>query len=150
MHAMRLFVLALLICVCVLVLAACGGSHGLTKAQYGAKLNRLCLLASDQERELHYTETSADYRRDGAAIVHIDSSFVAQLRKLKAPSSIATVAAAYAGAMTSVALDDKHAVAAAQAGDGGKFHAAIALANTDVHGAWGYARAIGATGCYAG
>ena len=150
MHTMLRIGFVVPLCACVLALAACGGSGGLTNAQYAAKVSRLCLVAADQIRELHLSNTVDDYRHYAASILLIDGDFLRQLRKLKSPASIAAPAAAYARASAKAAQDDKNAVAAARSGDTAKLHAAIARANHDSLAAWPYAKKIGATGCYIG
>ena len=142
--------LVLPVCGCVLALAACGGSSGLTKAQYDAKVSRLCLVAADQYRELHLTYSIGDYRHNGAAIVHIGEHFDKALAALKPPSSIASEAAAFLARSTSSAADVKSAVAAAQARNVTTFLLAIHQASRDGSAASQSAKAMGATGCYIG
>jgi formate dehydrogenase maturation protein FdhE len=134
--------------VAVLGLAACGGSSGLTKAQYDARVNRLCLVSADRFRELHLDNTIGDYRHYASSIVHIDEAFAKQLARWKPPASIASAATAFAKANEKVARDDTKAIAAARAGDSAKLQAAIKQANTDGLATSAPARAIGATGCY--
>lgn len=144
----RRALLLLLLVVVVLALAACGGASGLTTAQYDAKLSRLCLVAADQFREIHLTETIGDYRHYATSIVHIDTEFRKQLASLKPPASIAAAAAGYARENAKAARDDKNAIAAAKAGDNAKLRAAIKQHNHDSLAAWPYAKTMGATGCY--
>jgi hypothetical protein len=132
-----------------LILAACGGgSSGLTKAQYDAKVSRLCLVAADGFREMHVANTIGDYRHNAAAIVHIGKHFDEALAALKAPSSIAPAAAGFLGANTKVSTDEENAVAAARAGNAAAFLPALAQASRDSSAATRSAKAIGATGCY--
>ncbi len=137
----------------VLVLAACGGSGGsgaLTKAQFDAKLSRLCLVASDQFRELHLDNTVAAWRHDAAQITRIDRSFARNLAALKPPAALEGAATAYARTNAKANRATAAAVAAAKAGNAVKLHAEVALANRDSVAAWPYAKKIGATGCYIG
>jgi len=142
----------LALCVVVLVLGACGGgsSSTLTKAQYDTKLSHLCLLSSDQIRELHLTGTIGDFRHYARSIAHIDKEFLKQLAALKPPASIAAAAAGYARESAKAAQDNDDAIAAAKAGDNVKLHAALTQLNHDSLAAWPYAKTMGATGCYIG
>ena len=142
----------LAICVVLLGLAACGGSSAstLTKAQYDAKLSRLCLVAADQFRELHLDNTIASYTHDAQEILRIDRSFAAKLAALTPPDSIKSAVADYTAANAKFAQDDKDAVEAAKAGDAAKLHAAIARGNHDSLATWPFAKQIGAKGCYIG
>lgn len=142
--------LVLPICGSVIALAACGGSTGLTKAQYDAKVSRLCLVAADGFREMHLTSTIGDYRHNAAAIVRIGEHFDTALASLKPPSSIATDAAAFRDANTRFAADEKSAVAAAQDGNVATFLPALRQASLDSAAVSRSAKAIGATGCYIG
>lgn len=133
----------------VLALAACGGgSATLTKAQYDAKVDRLCLLSADAFREMHLTNTVDAYRRYAPNILRADHHFLNTLGALKPPSSIANAAIAYRNANAKVLHDDEAAIAAARAGDARKLYRAIAKASRDSLAAGGTAKAIGATGCY--
>lgn len=150
--AARRFV-ALVACAPALALAACGSgsssSATLTRAQYDAKVNRLCLVTADQQRELHIDNTVADWSSHlGASTVEIDKRFDSRLAQWKPPSSIAGAAAAFRAASRKVLADDKAAVSAAKAGDKTKLRAAIQQANADVLATFPAARKIGATGCY--
>ena len=142
--------LLLPICGCVLALAACGGSSGLTKAQYDAKVSKLCLLAADQLRELHMDNSVAAWRHSGASVVRISEHFDTSLGTLKAPGDIAADAADFLEANEKLASDYKAAVAAANAGDRGKLLAAGNQSNKDGAATFAPAKAIGATGCYIG
>ena len=133
----------------VLVLAACGGgSATLTKAQYDAKVSRLCLASSDQGRELHLANTLGDYRHYATALVRIDKAFMRQLASLKPPAAIAAAAASYTRQLAKAGQDEKNAIAAANAGDDAKFRAAIRQQNHDALAAGRYAKTMGAKGCY--
>lgn len=136
----------------VLALAACGGSGGdtLTKAQYDARLSRLCLVAADQLRELHLDTTVAAWKHDAAQITRIERSFQTKLAALKPPGSIESTVAAYTKANNKATQETLAAVEAAKAGDAARLHAQIALSNRDSLATWASARKIGATGCYIG
>lgn len=134
----------------VLALAACGGASTLTKAQYDAKVSRLCLVAADQFRELHPTYTIGDYQHDGAAIVRIGRHFDQALAALKPPSSIAAEAAVFVAANKKVWADEKNLLGAAQAGTPATFLPALGQLSHDNEATKQPARAIGATGCYVG
>ena len=139
---------ALVLLPLVLALAACGGGGGLTKAQYAARVSRLCLDSADQFRELHLGLSVDDWRHYASDVLRIERNFAAKLAALKPPASIASEAAAFSKATAKVAQDDRDAVAAAQAGDGARLHAALDQANRDALGTYPSAKAIGATGCY--
>ena len=136
------------LCAFVVVLAACGGASGLTKAEYDAKVSRLCLVAADQFRELHMDNSVAAWKYNAPTIIHIGQHFDHALAALKAPSDLAAGATAYLKANETVLADDKAAVAAATAGDGGSLRTAIRQANKDTASGSRSAKAIGATGCY--
>ena len=138
-------------CVPVLALAACGGGGGgstLTKAQYDVKVSRLCLLASDQIRELHMDRSVSAWKYSGADVIRIARHFDNALAALGAPADIAADADVYLRANTKVLADDKAALAAAQAADLATLRKAIEQSNNDSLAAWPSAKAIGATGCY--
>ena len=137
-----------LLCASVLVLAACGGTSGLTKAQYGATVSRLCLRSADQFRELHLDLSVGAWRHSASDILKINRNFAAKLAALKPPASIASDAATYAKATAKVAQDDRDAVAFAKAGNAAKLHAVIAQQDRDNTATFPSAKAIGATGCY--
>jgi hypothetical protein len=139
---------AFLLSALVLGLAACGGASGLTKAQYDAKVSRLCLLAADRLRELHVDNSLGAWRHSGADVVRIARRFDNSLAALKAPGDIAAEAAAYLDANKQVLADYKAAVAAAMAGDRAKLRAAGNRSNKDGTATFAAAKAIGATGCY--
>ena len=132
----------------VLALAACGSGGGLTRAQYDAKLSRLCLRSADQFRELHLDLSVGVWRHSASDILRIDRNFAAKLAALRPPASIASAAATHAKATANVAQDDRNAVAAAKAADATKLRAAIAQENKDNEATFPSAKAIGATGCY--
>lgn len=142
----------------VLALAACGGGGGgtaggsgtLTKAGYDAKLSHLCLLASDQYRELHLENSVASWKHYAPQITRIEQSFDAKLAALKPPSSIAADVAAYTRANGKASRETLAAVAAAKAGDAAKLHLEIKESNKASLATWPSAKAIGATGCYIG
>ena len=145
----------LAICASVLTLAACGGgksglSGTLTKAQYDGKLSHLCLLASDQYRELHLDNTVAAWKHDAAQITRIERSFRTKLAALEPPRAIASDVAAYLRTNDKATRDTLAAVAAAKAGDAAKLHAEIKRSNKDSLATWPSAKLIGATGCYIG
>lgn len=122
----------------------------MTKAQYDAKVNRLCLLAADQMRELHMDNSVAAWRHFGPAVVRIAEHFDASLAALKPPGDIATDAASFLKANEKATADYKAALAAAMAGDKAKLRAAGNRSNTDGTATFPSAKAIGATGCYIG
>ena len=135
--------------VAVLGLAACGGASTPTKAQYDAKVNRLCLVSADQNRELHIDNTVADWKSHlGASVVKIDKHFTTKLAEWTPPASIASAAAAFATANARVTNDDEAAVAAAKANAGAQLQIALNNANKDALATFRSAKAIGATGCY--
>ena len=146
---MRRFVLVLLLCVCLLGLAACGSS-GLTKAQYDAKVSHLCLIASDQVRELHMDNSVAAWRHDGASLIHIGKHFDSTLATWKAPAEVAAQAAGFLTANEKELATVKVAVAAARADYGGLLRAAIKQVNKANLATARWAKTIGATGCYIG
>jgi hypothetical protein len=151
--AIRRFVV-LWACVPALALAACGGGHStagtLTKPQYDAKVNRLCLVAADQLRELHLDNTVAAWKHEASNIVHIDEHFDDALGSLQPPPSIAKAVVVFRHAYEKLAQDAKDGVAAARAGDQARLRAAIAAENKDNAATYPLAKAIGATGCYVG
>ena len=140
--------LALPVFACVLALAACGGSSGLTKEQYDAKVSHLCLLAADQFREMHLMNTTDDWRYYAPRIVHVRVHFAKALAALKPPSAIAPDAAGYLRANRKALADDKRAIAAARAGDTVGFVRALRAEHRDDRTANRTAKAVGATGCY--
>ena len=134
----------------VLGLAACGGgATGLTKAQYGAKVSHLCLVAADQLRELHMDDSVSVWEYSGPDVIRIDKHFDKALAALKAPAEIAADARAFLKAYEKVLADDKAAFAASQGrGDWPTLHKAWIQASKDSRASWPSAKAIGATGCY--
>jgi hypothetical protein len=142
----------LALCGVVLALAACGSSGGgtLTKAQYDAKLSRLCLVASDQFRELHLGNDVAGWKHDAQEITRIEHSFQTKLAALSPPDSIKAAVDEYTAANDKVTQETLAAVAAAKAGDAAKLHALINRANSDSLATWPAAKKIGAKGCYIG
>src|SRR5437868_14779473 len=112
MHAMRRCALFLPLGASVLAFAACGGGPPpvIVTPHYAARVSHLCLIAADQFRELHLTNTIGDYRHDATAIVHINSVFLNQLAKLNPPTELARPAAAYARAIAKSAKDQQNAV----------------------------------------
>ena len=142
--------LVLPICGCALALAACGSSSGLTRAQYDAKVSRLCLVAADQFRELHMDYTVGSWRQSGADAVRIAQHFDRAVAALKAPSAIASGAAAFLEANQKFAADYQDGVAAAKAGNPATLLLIDRRASTDGAATSRAAKAIGATGCYIG
>ncbi len=140
---------ALILSLLVAALAACGGSSSsLTKAQYDAKVNRLCLLAADQLRELHMDNSIGAWQHSGSSVVRVDEHFDTALAALKAPSEIATGAAAFLKANEKVATDDKAALIAAMSDDRAGLRAAGNRSTKDSAATSPAVKAIGATGCY--
>src|SRR5438093_690615 len=101
MHAMRHPSHVLLLGVCALGLAACGGkasnaltstSNALTTAQYAAKVSHLCLIAGDAARELHLTLAMGDWSHNGMQINSINARFNKGLAALTPPPDIANAA----------------------------------------------------------
>ncbi|HZS30201.1 MAG TPA: hypothetical protein VFA37_02975 [Gaiellaceae bacterium] len=140
-------------CVSVLALAACGGGSGggaaLTKVQYDAKVNRLCLVSADRLRELHIDNTVADWKSHlGASAVAIDKDFTDKLAAWTPPASIASAAAAYVKANAKVTQDERDAVAAATAGDKAKLSAVLKQSNKDALATYPSAKQLGAKDCY--
>ncbi len=132
----------------VLALVACGGgSRTLTKAQYDAKVSRLCLVSADAIRELHFANMIVAYRQY-ANILHIGVHFDRSLASLMPPASIAREAAVFLVANKKVLADDRAAFTAAKAGDRPKFFFLISKASSDNLATYPPAKAIGATGCY--
>jgi len=139
---------AYLLLILGVALAGCGGSGGLTKAQYAAKVSRLCLLASDQVRELHMDNSVSVWEYSGPQVIHIARHFDKALAALKAPADSATDAAAYLKANEKVLADDRAALTAARAGDWPTLRTAVNQANQDSRATWQPAKTLGATGCY--
>ena len=139
---------AFLLSALALGLAACGGASGLTKAQYDAKVSRLCLLAADRLRELHIDNSVGAWRHSGANVVRIAQRFDNSLAALKAPGDIAAEAAVFLNANQKVLADYKAAVAAAKAGDRARLQELGKRSNKDGTATFASAKAIGATGCY--
>lgn len=148
MDAMAKRFVVLAACLPALALTACGAGGTLTKAQYDAKVNRLCLVASDQFRELRLDNTVAGWKHDASNIVEIEQHFDNALAALKPPSSIAPAATAFLRAYEKLAQDAKDAVAAAKAGDRAKWRAAIAAGDNADRATYPPAKAMGAKGCY--
>lgn len=144
---------ALAICFAVLALAACGGSSSgatLTKAQYDAKLSRLCLVAADQFRELHMNNSLADWRHYAADVSRIERHFDDALAALKPPKELAGGATLFLVENHALLDDDGGAAAAARAGDRASFREYIDSAREDARSSSITAKRIGATGCYIG
>jgi len=133
-----------------LVLAGCGGSGTLTKAQYDTKVGHLCLVAADGIRELHMDNSLGAWQHSGDAVVRIAKQFDDRLAALKAPSAIASGAADFLKANQKLAADYEDAVKAAKAGDSAMLQKIAVRANTDGTATFAPAKAIGATGCYIG
>jgi hypothetical protein len=155
MHATRRPSLVLLLGVCALGLAACGGkasnaltTNALTSAQYAAKASHLCLIAGDAAREMHLTLAMGDWSHNGAEINSINARFTKGLAALTPPSDIAHAAEEFRSRYKWVEDDDRAVVAAAQAGDRKKFHAALVKGGRDLSATYPWAQAVGATGCY--
>ena len=140
------------VCALVLALAACGGSSSatLSKEQYDSKMSRLCLVAADQIREVHYLTSVAALRAEGSRVVAIERRFNHKLASLKPPDSIRAAAAAYLRADERKVRDFEAAVAAAKARDRGKLQEALGQAITDTRATGPLAKKIGAAGCYIG
>ena len=142
--------LAFLLPMLMLALTACGSTSALTKAQYAAKVSRLCVVAADQIRELHIDNSVSTWRHDGARVVQIAQHLVDSPGALRAPAEIADAAAAYLDVNEKALADGKAALEAAKAGDRVSLSAALLQASTDGRAGWPSAKAIGATGCYPG
>ncbi len=140
----------LLICSCVLALAACGGSSGLSKAQYDAKVSRLCLIAADQFRELHMDYTVGSWRHSGTDAVRIAQHFDRAIAALKAPSTIASDAEVFLKANQMFAADYQDGVTAAKAGNPATLMLIDRRVSMDGAATSRAAKKIGATGCYIG
>jgi hypothetical protein len=148
----RLSVISALAVTALLALAACGSAKSsggtMTKAEYDAKLNRMCLLAADQFRELHMDNSLGDWKAFGPELAAIDRHFTNNLHPEKAPAPIASAARSYVKAHEKVVQADEAAIVAAKAGDRTKLHAAVERVNEDNLATYPPAKAIGATGCY--
>jgi hypothetical protein len=129
-------------------LAGCGGSGGLTKEQYAAKVSRLCVLAADQVRELHMGNSVSAWKSYGPQVVHIARHFDNALAALKAPSDIATDAAAYLKASENVLAADEAILETAQIGDPGPLQVALTVGDKYSRTSSLRAKKLGATGCY--
>jgi hypothetical protein len=133
----------------VLVLAGCGGGGGvtLTKQEYVKALNRICLVGSDQFRELHLENTVADWKARGDHIVSITENATKKFQALSPPDELKGAAKEYNDAEDRFTAEIKNAVNAAKEGDATRFHEALSksdAANTDSNVA---ARKIGAADC---
>jgi hypothetical protein len=140
--------LALPVCGCVLALAACGGSGGLTKAQYDAKVSHLCLLAADHFRELHMDYSVLSWRHSGADAVRITQHFDRAVAALKAPSSIAADATAFLSANKKVAADYRDGATAASGGNPATIMLITRRLSLDGAATSRGAKKIRAAGCY--
>lgn len=135
----------------VFALAACGGgsSGKLTKEQYTAKLNELCLHAADQFREMHLSNTFDGWQQNAPKIVRYRVRFNKAVAALKPPRSVSTEdSAGFLVSNKNALEDDRYAIAAAQAGDRIGFLHALRAEHNDNRAAHRAAVAIGATGCY--
>ena len=132
-----------------LAVAGCGGGgkHGLTKEEYNAKVNHLCLLAADQFREMHLLNTMDDWQRNATEIVRIRMHFNKALAAVKPPPAIKTDAESLLVANKNAVDDDRYAIAAAQAGDRLSFFHALRADSRDQRAAHRAAVLIGAEGC---
>jgi hypothetical protein len=139
-------------CALVLGLVACGGngSSTLTKEQYASRLSRLCLVASDQLRELHVDNGVAAWRADGPRIVAIERRFNRRLAALKPPDSIRAAVADYTSANEHGFREAEAAVAAAKTGDVKQLQADLSRADKDNLATGPPAKKIGAAGCFIG
>ena len=110
-------------------------------------LNRICLVASDQFRELHLENTVGDWKARGDHIVKITEGATKKFKALTPPDELKDAAKQYNDAEDRFTAEIKNAVNAANAGDAAKFHAALSKsdkANTDSNVA---AQKIGAADC---
>src|SRR6476646_2743796 len=92
----------LLVAAAVLLLAlpACGGggSSRLSREDYIAAVNKLCLRTADQFAKLNLLNTMDDWQRNAAAIIRIRVRFNKDLAALKPPPALKYDVAAFAGA----------------------------------------------------
>ncbi len=135
-----------------LVGASCGGGgkKQLDKEHYASALTKLCLLGSDQVRELHVDNTVAAWKHAGDELVKIEENFQKKFDALTPPDEIADAAREYRDANAKVLEDTRDAVSAAKDGDAAKLLAALQKSNTDNQDTWPPAQEIGATGCFPG
>jgi hypothetical protein len=144
----------LVACVPALALAGCGSGSSsagtLTKAQYDAKLNRMCFLAADKVRELHMDNSLGDWKAFGPELAAIDHHFANRLHPEEAPAAIASAAQAFARAQEKVVRSDEAAITAANAGDRAKLRLAIARVTEADRATSQPAQQVGATDCYFG
>jgi hypothetical protein len=133
------------------VVAGCGGGKkaaGLTKQAYAAAQSKICLLASDQLRELHLEATVSAYKARGDNVLKIEEAAIKKIDALVPPAEIKAAAKLYSDANHVVLADVKAAVSAAKAGDRTKFQQAFAKSNTDNSATYAPAKEIGARSCY--
>jgi hypothetical protein len=142
---------AVLLALAATSLSACGGSgkkaYSLTKAQYTAALDKICLVAADQLRELHLDNALDTYKARGDDIVAIIDRATGKFEALTPPDSVKDAAKRFNEANERLLADTKDAASAAKAGDRTKFEQGLAKADADNRAGRGPATEIGATGC---
>ena len=80
---------AALATVLVLVLVGCGGDDTLSRGEWAARANAICLETLKQVEALGRPSTSDDYLRVTPKANELGRAAIARLRELKAPSEIA-------------------------------------------------------------
>jgi hypothetical protein len=132
---------------CVAAAGCGGGGKSLSKAEYASKLDRVCLVSTDQFHELHLDLTVGDWKARGADVVKIDEDFLKKFDALKPPDELKDAAAEYRSSQQKVLDDAKAAYQAAKDGNGTKLRAAIDQSNKDNGLGRAPARELGTPGC---
>jgi hypothetical protein len=133
-----------------LAVSACGGgkkADKLTKQEYASALNKICLVAADQLRELHLDTTIGTYKARGDDIVDVIAKATSKFEALTPPAVVEDAAKTFNASYDRLLADTKDAVAAATAGDRTKWEQALSKADADSQAGRAPAKEIGATGC---
>jgi hypothetical protein len=118
----------------LMVFAGCGGNGGggrgkkeqsLTRAQYAAALDKLCIGANQEVAALKLTQSPKTWKKNGERAAKIAADTVVRFKALEPPVGVRDLARRFNDANDRIVAAVKDAADAAKAGDKQEFAAAL-------------------------
>jgi hypothetical protein len=137
--------------VLIVLVAGCGGGHKetpqLTKQQYAAALNKLCVTGNRQVAALRLTTDIRTWKKNGQKAAKIADQTVKGFEALTPPDSLRDAAQKYTKSSRDLVSAVSDAAGAAKKGDTKKFDDALSRQQNASIQARGYAHELGAKSC---